>query len=295
MDRIPAARESSLTCSFRFDRNIAELANCLLQAKKDPLRLSGASPWSGFIAPIEEFPYTILTRTNAGQIEEAIELMAEHPTMRIQTIGDFQRALDKLVSVYWLSKGEKVIHADIKPYVSIQVLRDEMILQQDAELRNLFKLLERYESEIPELVDILQEHAAPDAEGADVVFSTIHKAKGLEWDRVKLGEDLEETVLKKDTLEDHKDETLNILYVAITRCTQSPSGLKPAPDHAAHRKATRSTSARTQCIAAAPGRTQAQEERQTIGRNRALMDSSRAHHFMLFKEPHPLSIEWTDL
>lgn len=58
---------------------------------------------------------------------------------------------------------------------------------------------------------------------ADVVFSTVHKAKGAEWDKVILLDDFADfekilnTILTKGTAYTLRREELNLLYVATTR------------------------------------------------------------------------------
>jgi len=54
---------------------------------------------------------------------------------------------------------------------------------------------------------------------ADVLFTTVHKAKGLEFNEVKLHSDFTELTVDQ-TLKDPskiEPEEINILYVAVTR------------------------------------------------------------------------------
>ncbi len=62
---------------------------------------------------------------------------------------------------------------------------------------------------------------------SDVVFSTVHKAKGAEWDKVILLDDFISfekillDILKKRTPYLLRKEELNLLYVATTRARQN--------------------------------------------------------------------------
>jgi superfamily I DNA/RNA helicase len=68
----------------------------------------------------------------------------------------------------------------------------------------------------------------PHPAAAERVLSTAHKAKGLEWPRVRLADDfprLEElNALDQDGLlyltPEERDQELNLLYVAVTRARQ---------------------------------------------------------------------------
>ena len=75
----------------------------------------------------------------------------------------------------------------------------------------------------------LRRRAVPHPAAADRVLSTAHKAKGLEWPRVRLGADfpgLEELHAAADRdgvpqlTPEERDQELNLLYVAVTRARQ---------------------------------------------------------------------------
>ena len=74
----------------------------------------------------------------------------------------------------------------------------------------------------------LRRRAVPHPAAAERVLSTAHKAKGLEWPRVRLADDfprLEELhAVDGDGLPyltpEERDQELNLLYVAVTRAWQ---------------------------------------------------------------------------
>jgi len=81
------------------------------------------------------------------------------------------------------------------------------------------QLVKKHGHEVPKLLDLLRRQSVgPDA--ARLTFSTAHRAKGLEWDCVRLLDDFvnpADTELL-DSLEPRvRDEEINILYVAMTR------------------------------------------------------------------------------
>lgn len=102
----------------------------------------------------------------------------------------------------------------------------------DPEPRFLVQLVVHYGRALPGLVANLRRRAAPHSAAAERVLSTAHKAKGLEWPRVRLADDfpgLEELdALDRDGLPwltaEERDQELHLLYVAATRARQ---GLEP--------------------------------------------------------------------
>jgi hypothetical protein len=60
---------------------------------------------------------------------------------------------------------------------------------RDPELRFLVQLVVHYGRALPGLVADLRRRAAPHPAAAERVLSTAHKAKGLEWERVRLAGD----------------------------------------------------------------------------------------------------------
>jgi superfamily I DNA/RNA helicase len=70
--------------------------------------------------------------------------------------------------------------------------------------------------------------AAPHPAAADRVLATAHKAKGLEWARVRLADDFP-SLEELDALDqaglpyltpEERDQELHLLYVAVTRARQ---------------------------------------------------------------------------
>jgi hypothetical protein len=58
----------------------------------------------------------------------------------------------------------------------------------------------------------------------DVIVSTAHKAKGLEWDRVRIGDDFWQPTVDEDTgelIEMVSDDELRLAYVAVTRAQKA--------------------------------------------------------------------------
>jgi F-box protein, helicase, 18 len=92
----------------------------------------------------------------------------------------------------------------------------------------MVEIVKEYGNEIPSLIQSLKKKHVGDEEKAtaEMIFSTVHRAKGMEYDAVQLVEDFI-TEAKLEKLKEGKEadalnlakwnEEINLLYVAITR------------------------------------------------------------------------------
>ncbi len=219
-----------LTESFRFGPGIAQDASLLLNhLKKDPVQLVGRGESGG-----KSRTFAVLGRTNAmliaAAVERAKEGMAIHFAATTERDGwdpfipyKFQMTLD----IYHLWSGEprKVRDPYISKFASFAEIEDHAKGDgedgdgRDVELALQVETIKEHGHEIPELLKLLQTQSCGPNE-AKLAFSTVHRAKGKEWDAVRLLDDFlditDEELLKK-TDADVLDEEFNILYVAVTR------------------------------------------------------------------------------
>lgn len=215
-----------LSQSFRFGDAIAEVANWILLLDgqdKEPLKGNPAIQSEvTFAEPTDR--HTILCRTNAGLLEEA--LMTVETGHRFCVVGDIEDALKLLESAWALyrSQPRKVRHPSIKLFDEWDHLLEAA--EENVELKMAVKRVKDYGGRIPEMVETLRDAAEVRPDDADVILSTVHKAKGMEWPTVKLADDFKypysfNKKTRKWTLD--KDER-NVLYVAATRAVKKLHG-----------------------------------------------------------------------
>src|SRR5690606_25057094 len=95
----------------------------------------------------------------------------------------------------------------------------------------MVEIVKEYGDEIPGIIkEIKAKHVENDArEKAEMIFSTVHRSKGMEYDAVQLVNDfITEEAIEK-TLTDFSEkanhsklnEEINLLYVAVTRTKNS--------------------------------------------------------------------------
>ena len=97
----------------------------------------------------------------------------------------------------------------------------------DKELKVKIKMVEKYGHKIPNLVAAIHAKSVKNLSDADIVLTTAHKSKGLEFENVYLTDDFVDMFPKIDeetklTIEPEREE-INLLYVAITRAEKSLS------------------------------------------------------------------------
>ncbi|WP_454744103.1 UvrD-helicase domain-containing protein [Cupriavidus necator] len=233
MEGLPAnATVLPLTQSWRFGPKTAGIANQILSELKGETNqiegLGSDAPWR------EGAPYALLSRTNAELIKPAVARRGRG----VHWVGGIEGYKVHILEDAWRLRSNQ--RTDIRePFIrdnftSWQEFEDYGEETKDPEVKILVELVDQYRHEIPQLVAELRANEEKSDKFADLVVATGHKAKGLEWDQVKLADDF--TVLEKAEQsmadfgridaqeamrEDGTDQELNLLYVAVTRAMKS--------------------------------------------------------------------------
>lgn len=208
--------------TWRFGPEIAGLANTILGFFKDEeTAIIGAGPKS---ARESGDKWAVLSRTNAGLFGEAAAVMGRHT----HWVGGIQNYRTELLNdTYLLKTGRRSEIKDsyIRGFASWGQYCDAAEEARDAEAKALIKLNTEYGKDVPLLVDSFHKNALPTEAGAQLVLTTAHKSKGLEFDRVKIGDDFDcldsayESMLTAPgaPLNSESAQEINLLYVACTR------------------------------------------------------------------------------
>jgi IS30 family transposase len=120
-------------------------------------------------------------------------------------------------------------------------LGDYITKSEDVQLGMMVEIVKEYGNDIPGIIkSIKAKHIENDEkEKAEMIFSTVHRSKGMEYDSVQLVNDfITEEKLEKLKADNRKEEVsisklneeINLLYVAITRTRNSihiPESLMP--------------------------------------------------------------------
>lgn len=213
--------EYTLTKSFRFGQEIAEIAkDILLDGNGErTLKFFGNEGISTKIvdkAPSEQ--YTMIFRTNSLMLETALDLILQGKSVNMSLkVGDFKAIMN---SVYALSMGNMkgVKHASVVPYTSWAELCQEVAVTKDNELRRVHKLVS--DGRYHEIMRVLEDYRP--VKNPDVDMRTGHGTKGLEFDHVVLAEDFVNHEVDEDgNWMGFVGQEQNLLYVAATRAKKS--------------------------------------------------------------------------
>jgi hypothetical protein len=200
------ANVTYLTQSFRFGNAVADVANGLLAKLGAPLRISGFGKVSSTVGPVSD-PDAILTRTNAGALRTVLAAIQAgrkpHLVGGGTEVSKFAEAARNLQEIGYCD------HPELGCLGSWGEVQAHASGDEGQEIAQMVKLIDDFGVEV-----VLQAVANEiTADKADLVVTTAHKSKGLEWNSVQLAGDF--FTPKKGQGPD--PEELKLLYVAVTR------------------------------------------------------------------------------
>ena len=240
LDKINFDKVLYLSCSFRFNKQIASYANILLKNFKGEKVQIGV--YKDISRPIES--YGFISRTNATLIAQiALRIKDKKPFV---TIREPNEIFTLSIEIYYLLHKHK---SSIKRNTFLKDFRnDDDLLEyanevEDYELKASLKLVKEYEKDIFLFRDISLKFYKAWANKNNKSFhnrinkilflSIAHTSKGLEWDSVCVADDFgdfAELVLDcgYDSLKEFQNnidnlhnqdiiDEFNLFYVAITR------------------------------------------------------------------------------
>ncbi|MBF8187359.1 ATP-dependent helicase [Nonomuraea sp. K274] len=203
-----AGERFQLSQSFRFGQRIADQANEYLELLSAPLRLTGNPAKDSRLDRVDQ-PNAVLCRTNAGAVGQAMAALGSGLRPALVGGGDDIRNLARACQD--LRNGRGTEHPELMAFSSWAEVQE--YAEHDAggaDLKTLVKLVDGHGPEaIIRIVDQLV-----DESNADVVISTAHRAKGREWDTVRLAADWSEPYDAEGRLD--RAEAM-LTYVAVTR------------------------------------------------------------------------------
>ena len=223
----------NLTHSFRFKQDIADLA-CEVINRKSHIGKYESTPIYGVGSGDVIKTKAVLARTNLGLLLRAIELVTEKRSAKKiyfeGNINSYTYADDgtSLYDVLNFSNNKRKLVKDplLKSMKDMKELEDYVRKTGERQLGMMVEIVKEYGSKIPAIISMIKAMHVEDKEKADLIFSTVHKCKGMEYDSVHLVNDfitLDEILKLKenkkiDEMNSEKlNQEINLLYVALTR------------------------------------------------------------------------------
>lgn len=198
-----------LSRSWRYGEAVAAVAEFVLS--KYDVEVNGNPEICSYLENVTDLPnYTMIFRTNAALFEEAEKLIEAGKQVKVEiNIEDFVRQIKSAVS---LRRGEKPFHDNIARFGSWY----EMIefSKESVEIQRLANMASR--PDVQELINRLEQ--VNTSSKPDIILTTAHKSKGLEYDNVVIADDFR---FGKENVLDMPEQEINLLYVACTRAKKN--------------------------------------------------------------------------
>ena len=217
MEKVSSRHATLLSQSFRFGLEIAAAASIVLRklGAKHPLR--GLPTIASHIARVR--PEVILARSNAGVIANVLACLRHG--IRCAVLGGTQELERLLEDVQRIKRG---MPAQVPELLGFHTWKEVMSLSMQPEGEHLRAL-----------VNLVQEHGEDrmlaalgkcerQEQTAEVLCATAHRAKGREWNYVRLDADFEASFLRasktvgpRANAQAAYEAEARLLYVALTR------------------------------------------------------------------------------
>ncbi len=222
-----------LTQSFRFNQDIADLAVRIINWKKyinNDYKISVIGSGNSKSTKVK----ALIARTNLEMIDNALEFARKSSKdTRIFFEGGNSNAffleenslLNDIQNLY-ADKRYLIKSNFIRNFGTFGELANYNKKASDTNLSNFTDLVKKYGKHLNKILAFLKKKSIPDIShknNASMIFTTLHKAKGMEYDSVELANDF---IKESDVKDIHKrknvnfakiNEEINILYVAVTR------------------------------------------------------------------------------
>ena len=207
----PDAQQLYLSQSWRFGQDIAEEANKWLLLLPTQLELKGNPDRASYLDTLE-WPRGVLCRTNAGAIGAVLDALDNDQSVALVGGGQALARLAKAAED--LRNGKRTSHPELFAFSDWEEVA--RYAREEASGRDLLPLVNLIEEHGTKRI-IEATEALVGEEAAEVVVSTVHKAKGREWDTVKVTDDFFAPQPQEGEPPTLSDAEAMVGYVAVTR------------------------------------------------------------------------------
>ncbi len=220
-----------LTQSFRFGDNYAKVLqnnlNSLYEINSSkPLKISGLEKTTQIGKNHIDFSkqFCVIARSTFGLIQQLVYFIHDKKKVYFEGGYNSYSFMNQTVySIFYLKqkKNDKITIDEIKDFETINELEQFAKDTKNQDYLNIIKFINTYGDNIFEINKKIKEFLVTDKKDADIIFTTTHKSKGLEYEQVIMADDFiskKEIVNTKNKLSFQRiNEELNIYYVAATR------------------------------------------------------------------------------
>ena len=213
----------TLSQSFRYGYQIAHLSNMFLEHfKNEKKKINTVGMSTHICTTLPNEKYTLISRTNATLLREAFTVSQNRTCHLLGKSYNFEKERLYVQNIENIQLGNQTMNVEkLSGFNSINELKQHFRDLNNYKWAMRIALAEEYGTD--QLIEnyMRLESQIVDIEIADVILSTVHQAKGLEFNNVKLSNDFIPLVTAQNTIFIYKSlsalEGYNLLYVAMTR------------------------------------------------------------------------------
>ena len=220
-----------LSKSFRFSDSYAKVLEKNLNSlygmnSKKLLKISGVDTTTrlGEKAIDYKKPICVIARSTFGLIQQIVHFIQDDKKIYFEGGYNSYSFMNQTVySIFYLKekKNDKITIDEIKDFETIQELEQFAKDTKNQDYLNIIKFINTYGDNIFEINKKIKTKITTNKKDADLIFTTTHKSKGLEYEQIIMADDF----ITKKELSNPKSkvsflklhEELNIYYVAATR------------------------------------------------------------------------------
>ncbi len=212
-DRSHFGTIKELTQCFRFGEEIATFANNFVREYLDPdYEMKGNLEIASVLDKVPR-PNAVLCRSNGKVIGEALNIIQNGGTPYAPKAMEL---ISLIKGMEDLKNGKTTTHPDLCLFGSFEEYTNYAESGEDPQLKLLVHMFNRYgESRLKDLIKTI----SVKTERTDTHVLTIHSAKGLEWNTIRVADDIYVPLKEADTPNKMEiyDAERKLYFVAITR------------------------------------------------------------------------------
>ncbi len=222
MRALPEANRAQLTQSFRFGPEVAAEAQKWLNLLGSTMTISGNPAKRSTVTEKVYGPDAVICRTNAGAIVEVLDALEAGVHVGIAGERKAQELVKLAKAAVDLKEKGRTSHPDFQIFGSWDELVDYSKTDDGQELGSFVNLVNRFGG-----MRMVRAIESCNMQSANLVVSTAHIAKGLEWGSVQVASDFTPPKLKTEELEEGAEEVkefraeeARLAYVTVTRAKE---------------------------------------------------------------------------
>lgn len=220
MDKVCGCHEYSLTETYRFSSEISSIANQILSKLGERMKIT--SHKSSLRNEPEQIAY--IARYNSSLIDRALALAELNKTFSLQKFypDKIETHCRSIIDLY---RGSKPFMDLYSVFSSIDELEAFLEEEYNDEMNRALSFCKSSNFDLNKIRLKLNAIACYNKEDANIVLTTAHQSKGLEWDKVVIADDFENKLSSPNC----DASEFNLIYVAVTRAKNILKGVESLP------------------------------------------------------------------